>query len=249
MAKKILIVDDEKIARDRIRRFLQSFSEPLEVFEAENGMSALEQIKTVKPDVVLLDIQMPVMSGFDVLYQIENRNFQLIFQTAYDEFAVKAFEVNACDYLLKPFTEERLMLSLKKAFNLQEQQSKITGLEKHLENSNIYLKTIISKSGATTKILKIDEIHYFKSEDHYTFAVTNDSEFILDNSLNWLEERLDPTLFIRCHRSSIVQISSIEKIGNTENSTITLINRVVVPLSRENRKKVLEIFVNIKGRS
>ncbi len=236
--KKLLIVDDEKMARDRMKRLLTSLASKIQISEAENGPEAFEKIKHDKPDILLLDIQMPVMTGFDLLYQIEERNFQIIFQTAYDEFAVKAFEVNACDYLLKPFTEERLLAAMKKAFSLLEQNANIQKLEKHLELSKVYLNTVISKSGMSTRLLKITDIMAFKSEDHYTFALTDKGEFIIENSLSWLEEKLDPHLFVRCHRSNLVQTEYIEKIGNTDSSFIYLKNGAELPLSRESRKKL-----------
>ncbi len=101
----ILIVDDENLARERIKRLLKNFHLDHKIYEAENAPAALTQIRDIKPQILLLDIQMPVMNGFDLLYQLEERPFAIIFQTAYDEFAIKAFEENACDYLLKPFTE------------------------------------------------------------------------------------------------------------------------------------------------
>jgi two-component system LytT family response regulator len=238
--KKILIVDDEKMARDRIKRFLTSLANEIFISEAENAQEALEKIKNNKPDIIFLDIQMPVMTGFDLLYQIEDRNFQIIFQTAYDEFAVKAFEVNACDYLLKPFTEDRLLTAMKKAFNLLEQKTNIQKLEKHLEASKIYLNTVISKSGIATRLLKVSEIMAFKSEDHYTFAITEKGEYIIENSLSWLEEKLDPNLFVRCHRSNLVQMEHVDKIGSTDNSLLYLKNGTELPLSRESRKKLKE---------
>lgn len=238
--KKVLIVDDEKMARDRIKRFLTSLTNNIQIFEAENAPEALEKIRNDKPDILLLDIQMPVMTGFDLLYQIEDRNFQIIFQTAYDEFAVRAFEVNACDYLLKPFTEERLLAAMNKAFRLLDQNINIQKLEKHLESSKIYLNTVVSKSGTSTRLIKVRDIMAFKSEDHYTFAMTDQGEFIIENSLSWLETKLDPNIFIRCHRSNLVQIEYIEKIGNTDNSFIYLKNGLELPLSRESRKKLKE---------
>ncbi|MGZ3724172.1 MAG: LytR/AlgR family response regulator transcription factor [Pseudobdellovibrio sp.] len=234
MKKKILIIDDEKIARDRIKRFLSSSSPQSEIFEAENAIEGLTHINQLQPDVVFLDIQMPVMNGFEMLTHLENRNFRLIFQTAYDEFAVKAFEENACDYLLKPFDEERLKKALSKAFDLDEQSKKLSILEKKLDAS---LTTFISKSGSTRKIIKLDDILAFKSEDHYTFAITDSSEHIIENSLNWIESKLDPEKFIRSHRNNIVKIASIEKIGGVQDSQIILKNDVSLPLSREARKE------------
>lgn len=242
--KKILIVDDEKIARDRMHRFLNSYSEPLEIIEATNGPEAIAAILEGKPDIVLLDIQMPEMTGFDVLYQIELRNFQVIFQTAYDEFAIKAFEVNACDYLLKPYPEEKFHAALKKALLAQDQQLKLQHLENHLKQSKKFIKTLTTKVGSQTKIIDIQAIQYFKSEDHYTFAVTNENEFInefiIDLSLNSLEEKLNPDDFVRCHRNCLVRFALIEKIGGADAPTIFLKGGAELLVSRENRKKIIQ---------
>lgn len=240
MLKKILIVDDEKVARDRMRRFLKSYTDPLDISEATNGPEAIAAIQERNPDIVFLDIQMPEMTGFDVLYQIEQRNFQVIFQTAYDEFAIKAFEVNACDYLLKPYPEEKLHAALKKALLVQIQKEKLQQLEDHLKRSKNFLKTLITKKGTQTKIIDIETIRYFKSEDHYTFAVSNENESIIDLSLNSLEEKLNPADFIRCHRNCIVRQSLIEKIGGTDDSLIYLKGGTQLPVSRENRKKLIQ---------
>lgn len=240
MAKKILIVDDEKIAIDRMLRFLKSYPDKLDIFEATNGPEALKAIYENKPDVIFLDIQMPEMTGFDVLYQIENRHFQVIFQTAFDEFAIKAFEVNACDYLLKPYPEEKLHAALKKALLAKDQQAMLSQLEDHLKKSETFLKTLVTKKGTQTKIIDLEDVHYFKSEDHYTFAVTANNEFIVDPSLNTLEESLNPKVFVRSHRNCIVKRYYIDRIGGTDHSTIRLKSGVELPVSRENRKKLLQ---------
>lgn len=239
MTKKILIVDDEKIARDRMLRFLKTYPDKIEIFQATNGPEALASIRENQPDVVFLDIQMPEVTGFDVLYQIKERSFQVVFQTAFDEFAIKAFEVNACDYLLKPYTEEKMQAALKKALKAHDQQSKLNKLEDHLKKSENYLKTLVTKKGNQTKIIDIEDVDYFKSEDHYTFAMTKNNEFIIDLSLNSLEEKINPKIFIRSHRNCIVKISLIDSIGSTENSTILLKSGIELPVSRENRKKLL----------
>lgn len=248
MKKKILIVDDEQIARERIKRLLASYAgAALEVLEAENAPQALEMLKASAYDIVFLDIQMPVMTGFDLLYQLEKRPFQIIFQTAYDEFAVRAFEVNACDYLLKPFTEERLLSALNKALATQAatasvstvSASRLDALEQHLEKAKVYLNNVTSKNGAITKVLRVADIYAFKSEDHYTFAMTPQGEFIIDNSLGFLEKHLDPQLFIRTHRSHIVKNDMIDRVGGAEEPVVYLKGDIEIPLSREGRKKVL----------
>ena len=244
MKKSILIVDDEQMARERIKRFLASYTAyPLEIAEAENAPQALEMIKNKIYDVVFLDIQMPVMTGFDLLYQLEDRPFQIIFQTAYDEFAVKAFEVSACDYLLKPFNEERLISALNKALAAARSaplaKRGLESLEQQLEKSKIYLNSVTSKNGTITKVLRIADIYAFKSEDHYTFAMTSHGEFIIDNSLSFLEKHLDPQAFIRTHRSHIVKADMIDRVGGAEEPVVFLKGSIEIPLSREGRKKVL----------
>lgn len=240
MKKSILIVDDEQMARERIKRFLTACTtHPLEIAEAENAPQALEMIKNKTYHVVFLDIQMPEMTGFDLLYQLEERPFQIIFQTAYDEFAVKAFEVNACDYLLKPFTEARLIGALNKALSAPSLKQELESLERHLEKSKIYLNSVTSKNGAITKVLRIADVYAFKSEDHYTFAMTSQGEFIIDNSLSFLEKHLDPQAFIRTHRSHIVKADMIDRVGGAEEPVVFLKGSIEIPLSREGRKKVL----------
>lgn len=237
---KILVVDDESLARERIIRFLKKFSDLFEIFEAQNGPQALYLISEIKPQIVFLDIQMPEMSGFDIIYQIKEKNFQIIFQTAYDEFAIKAFEVNACDYLLKPFTEEKLHKALKKALNLHEQSEKLQNLESNLKKQCNYLKTILVKKNNEYSILKVIDILYFKSEDHYTFAYTDKKEFIIDLSLNQLEDKLNVDEFFRIHRNSLVRIAEIESLSSAEESSLKLKNGVALDISRNSRKSLLK---------
>lgn len=240
--KKILIVDDENMARQRMLRFLEKFPEKMEIYEASNGPEALQLIKEKKPDIVFLDIQMPEMSGFDLLYNLSERQFQVVFQTAYDEFAIKAFEVNACDYILKPYSEEKFCLALRKALLAYSQQAQLRQLEAHLKASKNYINTVIAKVANQTKVITLDEVVYFKSEDHYTFAVTSKNEFIIDLSLNALEEKLNPEAFSRSHRNCIVKIAEIESIGASDSSSIKLKTGIEAPVSRENRKKFLKLF-------
>ena len=239
MLRKILIVDDETIARDRMLRFIKSYPEKFDVTAAANGIEALQFIKDTQPDVIFLDIQMPQMSGFDVLYQIEDRDFQVVFQTAFDEFAIKAFEVNACDYLLKPYAEEKFHAALKKALNEKEQRDRLQQLENHLKKAEQFIKTLVTKKGDQVKIIDLEDVLYFKSEDHYTFAVTAINEFIIDLSLNSLEEKLNPEIFLRCHRNCIVKFPYIDRVGSTESFNLVLKNGAKLPLSRESRKKLL----------
>jgi two-component system LytT family response regulator len=237
---RILIVDDEQIARQRIRRFLEEDSQEYVILEASNGIEAIERISSFQPHVVFLDIQMPELSGFDVLRQVENRNFQLIFQTAYDEYALQAFEESACDYLLKPFPKERLQKALSKALSGVDQKISLSALEGKLAKRNEHLEKITYKQGGKTKVLEVSNVLYFLSQDHCTSAFSSVGEHLIDLSLSHLEERLDPEKFLRCHRNNIVAVDQIKSVGGVKESEITLKNGTNLPVSRNNRSIVLE---------
>lgn len=237
---KALIVDDEALARRRVRRLLESQPERFDVREAANGLEALHLIRSEPPALLFLDIEMPGLSGFDLLQNLEERPFRLIFQTAYDEFALKAFEENACDYLLKPFTEERFRMALKRAMESVEIDRKLQGLESAFRAQNRFLERLTVRQGAKQAILPIGDVAAFTSKDHYTFAHAGRSEHILDVSLSLLEERIDPTVFRRVHRNGIVRMAEIHRLHGGENMEIELRSGLVLPVSRANRGWVRE---------
>jgi len=240
--KKILIIDDESLARDRIRRFLNELNITVQIEEAADGLKALEKIILFQPEIVFLDIQMPGLNGFEVLQHVENRNFQLIFQTAYDEYAIKAFDENACDYLLKPFSKERFQKSISKVLNIEAQSEVLKRLELDVHQKMGYLDKIAVKQSGKLKIVELTSVDCFISQDHYTCIYSGGGELISDISLNWLEEHIDPNYFIRCHRNNIIAINQIHSVSGTNESVITLKNGMTVSLSRNNRKKILNLF-------
>ena len=239
---KILIVDDEAHARERITRFLQEISFEGDIVQSKNGLDAIERIRSEKFDLIFLDIQMPGLTGFDVLQQFEKRNFSVIFQTAFDEFAIKAFDASACDYLLKPFSKERFEKAFVKATSAVEANQRLNKLEAQLHNQSQHLENLAVKQKGKTKIVNLNNVDCFVSEDHYTIIYSSGVELISDLSLSWLEQRVDPKKFIRCHRNNIVAVSQIKSIGDTQNSEVELLNGLKLPLSRNNRKDVLHIF-------
>lgn len=245
--RKILIVDDEKIARQRILRLLGEPSR-YEILEATNGLEALDLLSTFKPHVVFLDVQMPVLTGFDVLQQVETRDFQIIFQTAYDEYALRAFEESACDYLLKPFSQERFDKALAKALEMQGQQEKLRKLEASLHQNNQFLDKVTFKQGGKLKVLHLNDVACFTSQDHYTCAYTlAGSEHIVDLSISYLSKHLNPNHFIQCHRSGIVALEQIQAVGGVKNSLLQLKTGMEIPLSRSNRSLIIENLKSLKG--
>jgi two-component system LytT family response regulator len=235
---RALIVDDEKLARDRLRAFLEKRPEDVLVLEAKNGLEALEKLKSEPVDVLFLDIQMPGLSGMEVLAQLEKRAFQLIFQTAFDEFAIRAFEANACDYLLKPFSAERFASAFERALERKEKAANWQKLEEELRKRDGFLQKIGAKAGAKTVLVPVSEVIAFVSEDHYTTMLTADKEYLIDLSLSHLEERLDPERFQRLHRNSIVAMDRILAVQGGENMQVEVEGGRHLPVSRNNRKKL-----------
>jgi two-component system LytT family response regulator len=247
MLSRILIVDDEDLARSRLKRLLAAVGTSAQILEASNGLEALAKIKSFAPDLIFLDIQMPGLTGFDVLNQVEERAFQLIFQTAYDEFAIQAFEETATDYLLKPFSQDRLAKALKKANELASQAQALSRLEANLKNTASKLGKIAVKTGNRTQIVDVADISYIMSRDHctclYRKGVLSNNELITELSLDWLEARLDSTEFIRCHRSVLVATSEITSLVAKGNQhELTLKSGKTVPVSRAKRRRLRDFF-------
>lgn len=248
--KRIVIVDDEAIARDRIQRYLSELSTEsafrdvrFEIETAENGLSAVEKIKAFSPHIVLLDIQMPGFDGFEVLRQFENRDFQIVFQTAYDEFALKAFEESAIDYLLKPYPKERFSRAIEKALRMgRVETDAFASLGAGLRNSRRFLECLAFRQGGKLRALKVADVICFVSRDHCTSAFTADGESIVDFSLNHLELNLDPERFVRGHRNNIVALQHVVALSPRSNSEgasdFELSNGMRLPVSRTNRSKV-----------
>lgn len=243
MSKRVLIVDDEKLARDRISRFITELDYDFEVVEAESGIEALAKIKSGEPELLLLDIEMPGLTGVEMLQQIEERPFRVVFQTAYDEYAIRAFEENACDYLLKPFNKERFKEGVDRALADIEKEQKLEELETKFRQRDGYLKRISIRQGGKIKVVDLSDVHCFVSRDHYTCVYTSEFEHICDLSLSHLEKRLDPGKFIRCHRNNIIRIDQVRSVGVGENMTVQLPNDMILPVSRSNRDRVKSLVL------
>lgn len=249
-AKKVLIVDDERLAREKIRRYLAEAEAlgPFVVQEAKNGIEALEAIADFKPEVVFLDVEMPGLSGFDVLRQLPTVDFQVIFETAYDEFALRAFEENACDYLLKPFTSERLHKALARAL------SRAAPRNAHVNAAKVgggYLDCITVRQGRHLIVLPVSDIECFSSQDHYTCVFAADgrgglTEYLIELSLAHLEAHLDPALFQRAHRSALVRVGAIRSIATGPNMTVHLSGGMELAVSRAHRQAIREGALQIR---
>jgi two-component system LytT family response regulator len=203
---KAVLVDDERLARVNLKNLLELFPEIKIVGEADSIKSAIETINQCKPQIIFLDIQLTGESGFDLLEKIDN-SFKIIFVTAFDEYAIRAFEVNATDYLLKPVNPERLKLSIDRIVN-KEGEGKST--KKKFEYSdNIFVRL----NNNTSKFIKISSITSIISVGNYSKIVTNNAKhcLVLKTLKQWQEE-LPNSIFIRVHRSSIINIEHIDHI-------------------------------------
>ncbi|MEL6556889.1 MAG: LytTR family DNA-binding domain-containing protein [Bacteroidota bacterium] len=208
---KILIIDDEAPAREIIKLFIRDFQELEVIGEAENGFEGLRKIKELDPDLIFLDIQMPKLTGFELLELLENAP-KVIFSTAYDEYALKAFEHHAIDYLLKPFNRSRFSEAIKAALEH-------TG--KKIESSNSSLMEtyqqepayqVVVKDGTKINIIPVEEIIRIAAQDDYAEIITAKGKFLKKQTMSHFEKILDSSSFIRVHRSSIVRVSEIKSI-------------------------------------
>lgn len=214
----VLIIDDERGARSLIREYLSGFPEMSVLGEACDGAEAEQMIHALKPDLIFLDIQMPVYNGFELVNQLTFFP-KIIFTTAFDEFALRAFEANAIDYLLKPYTRERFSKAVSKVLNRTDSSKPLQDL---LENLIIKTDTPVNymllEKGKVLVNVAVDQIMYLEAEKEYTRIVTADSSYLSNLGITLLEKKLDPTRFIRIHRSHIVHIAFIKEVRKEPNN-------------------------------
>ncbi len=238
MKCKTLIVDDEQLARMRMRSLLERYPEDIEIVgEAETAAQAKEKIKELNPDLLFLDIQMPDQDAFEMLAGVEE-SFSIVFTTAFDDYALRSFDEDVIDYLLKPIEEERLEKTIEKirAHCLQNAssltvdslpadfswQSLKTAISQATAN---YLQRIQVKIGDRILLVNVDEIIRFKSEDKYTVIYTPTMQYIIDTPLIDLEKKLDPKQFVRVHRAHIVAIDYIAEMKRLDVGRLCIILR------------------------
>ena len=216
---RVLVVDDEPLARDMIREMLAEDSEVEIVAECVNGREAVDAIKSQRPDLVFLDIQMPELGGFEVLESLDPQSTPyVIFVTAYDQYAVRAFEVHAFDYLLKPFDEERFDAAwqrVKEKIKLDqtgERDRHILALLEELKSGPRHLERLVIKNGGRVFFLNVQDVHCIESEGNYVRVYDNQKGYLLRETISSLEEQLDPRQFRRIHRSAIVKIDRIKEM-------------------------------------
>ncbi|BDD05563.1 LytR/AlgR family response regulator transcription factor [Aureibacter tunicatorum] len=213
---KTIIIDDERLAREEVKRALADYPEFIVTGEASNVNEALAQIEKERPDLIFLDIHMPEKSGFELLEELSIVP-KVVFTTAYNQYAVKAFEVNALDYIVKPLREERFAVTIEKVkADFSKIEVKKAPLPMHYK--------IFIKDGEQCYFVPLKNIRLIQSMDNYARFHFGDNKAMLKRSLNLIEEKLDPTVFFRINRSQIVNTEYIEKIspGFKQKLNITL---------------------------
>lgn len=209
---KALIIDDERLARNELRRLLENFPKVNIVGEASNADEAIVLIDELKPDLLFLDIQMPGKTGFDLLSSLENEVPDVIFTTAYDEYAIKAFEFNALDYLLKPIELHRLSEAIQKVENeinsqIEKRNSAKEGVKLLGESDQVFVK-----DGEKCWFVRLGKVRVFESIGNYVRLYFDDQKPLVLKSLNALEDRLDPKTYFRANRKHIINLHFIDKI-------------------------------------
>jgi two-component system, LytTR family, response regulator len=208
---KAIIIDDERLARNELRKLLSDFPEIEVVAEGANANEGLEKIETINPDLVFLDIQMPGKTGFDMLSELDKAP-HVIFTTAYDEYALRAFEVNALDYLLKPVEPRRLADAIQK-LHIQEEKEQANGGDGNINREMLREDDqVFVKDGERCWFVKLSEIRLFESVGNYAKVFFGANKPLILKSLNALEERLDEKTFFRANRKHIVNLRLIDKI-------------------------------------
>ena len=250
---RALVVDDEPLARAMIREMLESDSEAEIVGECANGREAVEVIKTSAPDIVFLDIQMPEIGGFEVLESLDPKAHpHVIFVTAYDQYAVRAFEVHALDYLLKPFDRERFEGAWQRAKTqikldrTSRRDQDIIALLEELKAGPQYLERLVIKNGGRVFFLHVQDVHCIEAEGNYVRVYDNQKGYLLRETISSLEEQLDPKQFLRIHRSAIVKIDRIKEMQPWFHGEYRIImeNGKQLALSRNYRANLQEAVGN-----
>lgn len=240
---KTLIIDDEPLARSIVSEYLGHYPEIIIAQECNDGFEGVKAIAQHKPDLIFLDIQMPKISGFEMLELIDEPP-SVIFTTAFDEYAIKAFEAHAVDYLLKPFTKERFDKAITKWLQQRQVPEDISKKISHQVHQPEEASRVVVKENANIRIIPVSEIIYLEAYDDYVKIFTAKEMFLKKKTMSHYEKVLDSSKFIRVHRSYLIQLSQITRIEPLEKDThIALLKTGArIPLSKTGYNKLKSVL-------
>jgi two-component system LytT family response regulator len=241
---KVILIDDEPLARQLIKSLLQPYQEIEIVAECGDGFDGFKTIQQHQPHLIFLDVQMPRINGFEMLELLDEKP-SVIFTTAFDEYALKAFEANAIDYLLKPITKERFEKAIKKW--LQSAANAAASPMNDFLEDNVYegyRHRIVVKDNGLIRIIPEQEIHYVEASDDYVKLFTKDGKFLKKATMSFMEKSLDPKLFVRVHRSYLIPVNQLVRIEPYEkDGHIALMqNGAKIPVSKTGWNKLKEVL-------
>lgn len=240
-----VLIDDEPLARIIVREYLQSYSNITIVQECNDGFEGLKAIQQLHPDLIFLDIQMPKINGFEMLELVENPP-AIIFTTAFDEYAIRAFETHAVDYLLKPFSKDRFDKALRKWLDQHEPEAPAPtqSILDTAAESPAQQQRVVVKTAGKIKIIPIEDIHYLEAADDYVKIHTHNGAFLKNRTMGYFEKVLDPNRFVRTHRSYIINIQQVTRIDPYEKDShlCVLSSGAQVPVSKAGYVKLRSVL-------
>lgn len=230
---KTILIDDESLAREVVKHYLKDFPDIEVVAECADGFEALKAIAIHKPDLIFLDVQMPKINGFEVLELLEEVP-AVIFTTAFDEYALKAFEVNAIDYLLKPIAQDRFVQAMKRVPQQLNTKKETEALLQSGQLSPQQQARVVVKDKGQIKIIPAEDIHYIEADDDYVKINTQDGQFQKNKTMAYFEQSLDSGVFVRVHRSYFINIKQLNRIELREKDSymVLLKNGIWLPVSK-----------------
>lgn len=244
---RVILIDDEPLARMIAAEYLQAYPQIRVVEECNNGFEGVKAIGQHKPDLIFLDIQMPKINGFEML-ELLDRPPAVIFTTAFDEYALRAFEAHAVDYLLKPFTKERFDKALQKWMdqraNIEVNTARTTALLETAAQSPAQQDRIVVKTGNKISIIPVQEVQYLEAYDDFVKIHTGQGMFVKNKTMQYFEQLLDSRLFVRVHRSYILQVQQITRIDPYQKDSYMAVLRTgtQIPVSRSGYAKLKEVL-------
>ncbi len=240
---RVLIIDDEELARELVKNYIKGIPDLLLIGECSNGFEGIKAIQELKPDLILLDIQMPKLNGFEMLELLEEMP-EIIFITAHNHYAINAFELNAVDYLLKPYSSERLISAIQKAITkIRTEVTPKDNIQKLVSQPlTEKLERVVVKSINKIKVIPVEKINYLEAQDDYVMIYTDEGKHLKQATMAYFEENLDKSEFIRIHRSYIVKIGLVVQLEpyGKDNYVAKLKNGVTLRVSKSGLKNLKE---------